>query len=138
MQLTTSALLACGSTAGFRSSDPLVRRAEQFPAREKRNVPTRRSANLTSDCDLEEKRRYKREFMRRWRSDPAHQERERARRQRDTFARKIRRANEIDTSSPLCGFCHSRRSVTEVMRLKVSNETRSGFVSARLPYCGFC
>lgn len=82
---------------------------------------------------LESKREYNREYMRRWRSDPAHRERERVSRVEWNYARKLRRPEA--PARPLCAFCHERAPVGQVARLVA---TPGGFRAVRVPYCGQC
>jgi hypothetical protein len=80
----------------------------------------------------EERRRYKREYMRRWRADPLHRGRERANRERSQYKRKLRKAAR---RGPACGFCHQRRPKWKVVRLR---PIAQGFVKVVVPYCGQC
>jgi hypothetical protein len=80
----------------------------------------------------EEHRRYNREYMRRWRADPGHRERERASRDRCQYKRKLRKAAR---RGPACGFCHQRRPKWKVVRLRPIEQ---GFVRVVVPYCGQC
>lgn len=116
---------ACGSAAADRAFAPV-------------------GASLRADHEVTEKKRlYKREYMRRWRGDPAHQELERARRRSDSGERKLRKFAHDDlvlkrSGVPVCGICHARRSVTEVTRLRISEDAPYSYVAMRLPYCGQC
>lgn len=82
--------------------------------------------------DAEERRRYKREYMRRWRADPLHRDRERANRERSQYKRKVR---EAVRRGPACGFCHARRPKWKVVRLR---PVERGFIKVVVPYCGQC
>lgn len=95
---------------------------------------------------VEDKRRYNREFMRRWRADPFHLAAERAqRRQRYYAVHKQRRMERRATSRPasegdekLCGFCWKRPALRKIVRLQVSESAPDGYVEVRIPYCGEC
>jgi len=86
----------------------------------------------------------KREYMRRWRSDPAHQAQERERRLERYYDRKLRiLSDDGETRTEacpdgLCGFCHRLPSITEVQRLVVSGMGKDGYVPILVPYCGTC
>jgi len=81
--------------------------------------------------DPKERRRYNREYMRRWRADPRHRERERANRERSQCSRKLRGVR----GGPVCGFCHQRRPKWKVLRLKPA---ATGYIKVLVPYCGQC
>ncbi len=87
--------------------------------------------HAADDRLAEERRRYKREYMRRWRADPHHHERERANRERSQYSRKVRDVR----GGPLCGFCHQRRPKSKVVRLR---PVERGFINVVVPYCGQC
>jgi len=101
-------------------------------------------AKETQPSEDESLRRSKREYMRRWRSDPAHQASERERRLERYYDRKLRILSddgEIPTNvsqGGLCGFCHRLPSITEVPRLVVAGSGRDGYVQIVVPYCGMC
>ena len=78
------------------------------------------------------RRRYKRNYMRRWRADPRHYDRERASRERSYYNRKVRNRRR---SRNVCGFCHQRPPKSKVLRLMPVEE---GFIPIFVPYCGHC
>ena len=90
------------------------------------------------------RRTYNREYMRTWRSDPRHRQRERVTRQKAYYARKLRDAIEYEmrvaasTDNPVCGFCGKLPPVTEVIRLRIREDTDGAYVPVRIPYCGQC
>lgn len=93
---------------------------------------------------LEERRRYNREYMRQWRSNPENRRRECTNRTRWDLQRKLQGAAADKASrphtngrgKPVCGFCHIRPPVRRVARLRI---LASGeFKSVRIPYCGQC
>lgn len=81
---------------------------------------------------VDARRRYNREYMRRWRTDPSHREDERERRERGQYSRKLQRVTQ---GRRLCGFCHQRPPKEEVLRLF---SVPTGYVEVRVPYCGDC
>jgi hypothetical protein len=95
---------------------------------------------------VEDKRRYNREFMRRWRADPFHLAMERARRRERYYGgQKQRRVSRADSSTPssehhetLCGFCWKRPALKKIARLRVCESAPKGYVKVRIPYCGEC
>ena len=99
--------------------------------------------NLSPEV-LEIKRRYNREYMRRWRADLRNYERERQRRERAHMDRKMRAAFEEDVlpryvqGQRACGICGRLPAKGSVIRLRICPWVRSGFVRVRLPYCGQC
>lgn len=90
------------------------------------------------------RRAYNRAYMRAWRADPRNLARERAARQRAYFVRKLREAlherlpSTNDCGLPLCGFCRRLSSVGQILRLRVCEHARRGYVQVRVPYCGEC
>ena len=92
----------------------------------------------------EEKRRYNREFMRRWRADPRNHAVEREKRRRWYYERhKPRLARDASLSAGrqrqrLCGFCSRLPATGEIARLRVSETSPGGYVQVRIPYCGQC
>jgi hypothetical protein len=95
---------------------------------------------------VEDRRRYNREFMRRWRADPFHVAVERAQRRQRYLEVHKQRKIERSASSPqarerdgkLCGFCWKRRAVRKIARLQVCESAPDGYVKVRIPYCGQC
>jgi hypothetical protein len=90
------------------------------------------------------RRAYNREYMRAWRSDPRHQARERVTRERAYYERKLRdalrerRPFTNDAGMPVCGLCGKLPPVAEILRLRICDHARGGYVPIRLPYCGQC
>lgn len=90
------------------------------------------------------KRRYKRDYMRRWRSDPRNVAQEAATRKRDYYERKCRRvlqalgAGAATPLAPVCGFCGHRAPICEVERLAIGTDAKGSFTPVRVPYCGTC
>jgi hypothetical protein len=93
---------------------------------------------------LEMKRRYNREYMRRWRADIRNHERERESRERAHVVRKLRAALEEYLSTRdargarVCGICGRLPAKCSVIRLRACPCMPGGFVKVRLPYCGQC
>jgi hypothetical protein len=93
---------------------------------------------------LEKRRRYNRDYMRRWRSDPTHIAREHEIRQQCYYGRKERAEKEKrppftnDQGEPVCGFCRKNAPVTQIIRLRVCEEAPEGYVEVGIPYCGEC
>ncbi len=86
----------------------------------------------TTDGRTEEHRRYNRAYMRRWRADPRHRDRERANRENCQYLRKLR---DLAQGNPMCGFCHQRPPRSKVVRL---SPVPRGYVKVLVPYCGQC
>ena len=113
--------LSCGTTVTDGASDELI----QLQLRE-------------------EKRRYIREYMRRWRSRPDHQQIEHQSRRRCYRERKARcaagatrsRANSAITSR--CAICRKRPSTTTIVRLRLLDKAPYNYAEMRVPYCGEC
>ena len=120
-----------------------------------RPLPTVRAANdpgdpaesrrrLASPLQESLKRRYKRDYMRRWRSDPRHVAHEAAARKRDYYARKCRRvlaqlnAATREPQVPACGLCGRKNPVCEIERLVIGADALGTFTRVRVPYCGVC
>ncbi|MGH9692346.1 MAG: hypothetical protein ACRD4C_14920 [Candidatus Acidiferrales bacterium] len=92
----------------------------------------------------EDKREYNREFMRRWRSDPIHQAREREKRRQWYYNRqKQRTLGQTDSggvtqgAAAFCAFCW-RPAVCKIARLRMCDGAPRGYVEVRIPYCGEC
>lgn len=106
----------------------------------------RKEASLeqTQKALLEQKRRYNRRYMRRWRADPAHESLEREKRRQWYYERKAREAPEKlppftnDRGEPVCGFCRRSPAVTQILRLGACGGVPGGYVELRIPYCGQC
>jgi len=90
------------------------------------------------------RRAYNRAYMRAWRGDPRHQLRERANRERAYYERKLREvlgARPVfanDCGIPMCGLCGKLPRVAEILRLRICDHARGGYVPVRIPYCGQC
>jgi hypothetical protein len=93
---------------------------------------------------LRKRRQYAREYMRKWRSDPGNHQIEHESRRRCYRERKLRaaadpsRATAKTNSPPVCGLCRRRPSIAEVVRLRMREKARDGYVEVRIPYCGQC
>lgn len=93
-------------------------------------------------AEAEERREYKRDYMRAWRADPRNRSRERANRTRWGVARKLRlakrRVRQYTNLSgrPVCGLCGKRPPVQRVMRLRIL--ANGEFERVAVPYCGQC
>ena len=102
------------------------------------------SSEHAREALAERKRCYNRRYMRRWRSDPAHEAREREKRRQWYYERKAREARgELppftnDHGQPVCGFCWKSPPVTQISRLRVCEDASGGYVQLRIPYCGQC
>ena len=92
----------------------------------------------------EEKRRYIREYMQRWRSRPEHQQLEHEGRRRSYRERKVRCAASALHSSAnsagalMCAICRKRPSTTTIVRLRLLDEAPYNYAEMRVPYCGEC
>lgn len=107
----------------------------------------RHRANLAGkvvDRKSEADRRYKREYMRRWRADPRSSQRELLTRLRAELSRRVRpmygerRLYLNRRGRPVCGFCWQRQPVKFQERLRISEEARNEFVKVLIPCCGKC
>ena len=93
---------------------------------------------------LERRRRYNREYMRSWRADPRHRTHERDNRKRWHYQRKVRALRSSygpsasDRGQPVCGLCRKNPSLTEIVRLRISENAPHDYVEMRIPYCGQC
>jgi hypothetical protein len=93
----------------------------------------------------EERRRYNREFMRRWRADPFHLAEEQAQRRQRYYASKQRHIQHPAAAEKasggakrMCGFCWKRPAVRKIMRLQVCESAPDGYAKVAIPYCGKC
>jgi hypothetical protein len=99
-----------------------------------------------STQEVEERRRIRRETMRRWRSDPLNKAMERKKRREWYYSQQKlqpprRRRTHVNTSPQeegVCGFCWNRPAITTSIRLQVCEESAEGFKEVRIPYCGEC
>lgn len=90
---------------------------------------------------VEHRRQYNREYMRRWRANPHNRDRERINRQRWHYSRKLRDfevGRDGGADRPLCAFCHQRAPICRVPRLMVVEGRPGGFVEVNVLYCGQC
>lgn len=104
---------------------------------------SRREIKNSESAAHEQKKRYKREFMRRWRANPQHRFRESLLRSQWNYERKKRQAEKLSShmnsrGEIRCGICGKLPPVTEVVRLRVSECSPDGYVEVRVPYCGSC
>ena len=95
--------------------------------------------------ELEERRRIRREAMRRWRADPLNKAMERKKRREWYYSRqklqpRRRRTgnNPSGQEKPVCGFCWLRPAITTSVRLQICEEGADEFKEVRIPYCGEC
>jgi len=90
------------------------------------------------------RRAYNRAYMRAWRADPRHRLREQLTREHAYYARKLRNAVREsrpftdDFGRPVCGFCGKLSPISEVLRLRICDFARGGYLPVRIPYCGEC
>jgi hypothetical protein len=82
----------------------------------------------------EERRRQNRAYMRRWRANAQHRRVELSQQQRWRLEQKLK-LRMAPRSVKLCGYCHSRKAVTEMVRLRPA---ATGFEKVRIRYCGVC
>ena len=87
---------------------------------------TQPQESLNREEELQKKkRRYNRAYMRRWRANPKHAEREQLTRRRSYHAWKIRALRKPESADRnmrgelFCGICRKRPAVTQVTRLKM-------------------
>jgi hypothetical protein len=96
------------------------------------------------DASLRADRQYNRNYMRRWRADPAHRERENANRCRWACERKElvveepRHAFTNWRGERVCGFCKKRPPKGQILRLEASAAAPDQYVEVLIPYCGMC
>lgn len=109
------------------------RRPAPRPSAQERTVQASRRSAICFDLSLEQRRRCKRDYMRRWRAAPKNRKREKQTRQRAWLQRKLN--GDPKRSLRVCAFCNYRQSVTTVARLE---PLPRGFVEVHLPYCGEC
>lgn len=93
-------------------------------------------------AQAEERREYKRDYMRAWRANPRNRGRERSNRTRWVVARKLRLAKRRLRQytnlggKAVCGLCGKRPPMQRVMRLRIL--ANGEFERVRVPYCGQC
>ena len=93
------------------------------------------------EAQREERRCYMRRYMRRWRADAAHRAKERASQQRLYYEQKARQGAADGGRPPftdaagqrVCGFCHRREPVRDVVRLQACESVPVGFVLGGAP-----
>jgi hypothetical protein len=95
--------------------------------------------------ELEERRRIRRETMRRWRADPVNNAMERKKRREWYYShqkldprRRRTGSNPPEQDKPVCGFCWLRPAITTSIRLQICEENADGFKEVLIPYCGEC
>jgi hypothetical protein len=99
---------------------------------------------VAREASLSAHRQYNRNYMRRWRADPSHRERENANRCRWQCERKEHVVEEPRhpftnwRGEKVCGFCKKRPPKSEILRLESSVTARSRYVEVLIPYCGEC
>jgi hypothetical protein len=103
-----------------------------------------RGTSRVAILDAAGQRRYKREYMRRWRADPRNLERELHTRLRAALSRKVgprygeRRLYLNRQGEAVCGFCWRRPPVKMQERLRISEGPRNEYVKVLIPCCGEC
>jgi hypothetical protein len=101
-------------------------------------------AHQMPDAAMEARHRYKGHYMRRWRSDPRHFEREMLTRLRAELKRRLQPVNGVRRlyvtrrGKALCGSCRQRPPVKMQERLRISEAARDGYVKVLIPCCGDC
>jgi hypothetical protein len=101
---------------------------------------------ISESADIEERRRYNREFMRRWRADPFNQAMERKKRRDWYYERqkqrqpreRSKRCRALDQKKGVCGLCWRRPAVTTIVRLQICEGASQQYAQVRIPYCGEC
>ena len=97
-------------------------------------------------ADIEERRRYNRKFMRRWRADPFNHAVERKKRREWYYERQKqrppgegpRRNCAAEMKKGVCGLCWRRPAVTTIVRLQIREGASGEYAQVRIPYCGEC
>jgi hypothetical protein len=110
-----------------------------------RTETSRNTSRASGDAAfLEKRRQYNRRYMRARRANPDHRLNDHRNRQRWEYERKKRavstekRTHTNGHGKSVCGLCGQRPSVVEVVRLKICDAARAGYVEVRMPYCGQC
>ncbi|MGH9714102.1 MAG: hypothetical protein ACRD5M_12465 [Candidatus Acidiferrales bacterium] len=99
---------------------------------------------IRARATIEMHRRYNRVYMRRWRADPRHHERERLARVRAQIDRTVhpryggRRLFLTRRGRAVCGFCWRGQPVKMVERLKITETTPGEFLRVHIPCCVEC
>jgi hypothetical protein len=102
------------------------------------------ATRIAESLRVELQRCKKREYMRRWRSDPANAAQEAAARRREYYDRKCRRAaaetiaEAHNPAEPVCGMCGRKAPVCEIERFVILADKHGTFAPVRVPYCGVC
>lgn len=92
-----------------------------------------RAVSLQEERQQEALRRDKREYMRRWRSDPENRARVMAMREKQCAKRKLERSRETGTRA--CSFCRTHTAVKRIERLIA---TEAGFKPVYVLCCTEC
>jgi hypothetical protein len=82
----------------------------------------------------EERRRQNRAYMRRWRANAQHRRLELSQQQRWRLEQKLK-LRMAPRAAKLCSYCHSRKAVTQMVRLR---SAATGFEKVKIRYCGVC
>ena len=101
---------------------------------------------IAESSELEERRRYNREFMRRWRADPFNHAVERKKRREWYYERQKQRAPgegsrgdcAAEKKKGVCGLCWRSPAVTTIVRLQIREDASGQYAQVRIPYCGEC
>ena len=114
-----------------------------LPSAPGKSFSDRGSDELSDLWILEQKRRYIREYMRRWRARPDHQQLEHENRRRSYRQRKLTGAagaphSQANSAAPLCAICRKRPSIKTIVRLRLLDEAPYNYVEMHVPYCGEC
>ena len=102
------------------------------------------ASRIAESLRVELQKRKKREYMRRWRSNPANAAHEAEARRREYYDRKYRRAlaeslaETRNPAEPVCGMCGRKAPVCEVERFVILADKHGTFAPVRVPYCGVC
>lgn len=97
-----------------------------------------------NEASIDACRQSHRAYMRRWRSEKANRDHERAKRAASYYQRKARPERKKRRKAParssqlVCAICRKTRSVRQVARLRVCGTSPSGFEEVLIPYCGQC
>jgi hypothetical protein len=82
----------------------------------------------------EERKRQNRAYMRRWRANARHRRLELSQQQRWRLEQKLKLRMAVRREK-LCDYCHNRKAVTEMVRLRPA---AIGFEKVKIGYCGVC
>jgi len=92
-----------------------------------------REVSLRGARQEDAERRYKREYMRRWRANPENRARVTAMRHRQCAKRKVERSREAGAT--VCALCRTHAPVKRIERLIT---TRAGFKAVYVMCCADC